>query len=154
HATNLLLHVVNSVLVFWVLRQLTGCVGRSVIVALVFALHPLHVESVAWVSERKGLLSTLFGLLTIAAYCGYVRRPHPARYLVVVAALALSLMAKPMLVTLPLTLLLLDFWPLGRVGAQVPATPGRSVRRLVAEKLPLLLVALAICWVTVVAEKK
>jgi Flp pilus assembly protein TadD len=152
HCTNLLLHVINCVMLFWVLRWLTGSLGRSAAVALLFALHPLHVETVAWVSERKGVLSTLFGLLTIAAYGWYIRRPHPGRYLLVFAALALALMAKPMMVTLPFALLLLDYWPLQRVRGQGRSANGYSIRWLVAEKLPLLLPALVVCWLTLIAE--
>jgi tetratricopeptide (TPR) repeat protein len=154
HRTNLLLHAVNGVLLFWVLRRLTGRLGRSAAVALLFALHPLHVETVAWVSERKGLLSTLFGLLTIAVYAWYVRRPRWDRYLLVFAMLTLALMAKPILVTLPLALLLLDYWPLQRLRGQRVARHGCSIRRLLAEKLPLVLPALAVCWLTMVAEQK
>ncbi len=155
HLTNVVLHVVNTVLVFFVLRRFTGAVWRSALVAALFALHPLHVESVAWVSERKDVLSACFGLLALYAYAGYAERPGAGRYLGVAAAFALSLLAKPMLVTLPCLLLLLDYWPLERWGwgwrsAKIverwgPFLAARqaSVRRLLLEKVPLFALAVA-----------
>ena len=117
HLTSILLHAATAVLLFLVLRQMTGRLWPSAFVAAVFAIHPLRAESVAWVSERKDVLSGLFFMLILAAYLGYARRPFSlARYLVVVVLFALGLMAKPMLVTLPFLLLLLDYWPLGRLG--------------------------------------
>ena len=123
HLTNLLLHTANSLLLFGVLQQMTGAVWRSALVAALFALHPLHVESVAWIAERKDVLSTLFWMLTLAAYLRYVRRPSVLRYLLVMLTLALGLMAKAMLVTLPCVLLLLDYWPLGRFQRNNDETP-------------------------------
>src|SRR5258707_11275173 len=114
HLTNVLLHTVNTVLLYLVLVQLTTRIWRSAVVAALFALHPLHVESVAWVTERKDVLSTLFWILTVAAYLFYLRKPSVSRYFLIGAALAVGLMAKPMLVTLPFVLLLLDYWPLRR----------------------------------------
>jgi tetratricopeptide (TPR) repeat protein len=154
HAVNVLLHAVNALLLLALLARLTGVFWRSALVAALFALHPLHVESVAWVSERKDVLSTLFWLLATAAYLRYVRRPGLLRYLPVAALLALGLMAKPMLVTLPFTLLLLDWWPLGRLGTEAeqrgfaPASPSR----LVLEKVPMLLLAAASSVVTYLAQ--
>jgi Flp pilus assembly protein TadD len=145
HRTNLLLHVVNLLLLFWLLRDMTGAVWRSALVAGLFAVHPMHVESVAWVAERKDVLSTLFWILTLWAYLWYARRPALWRYLVVVLTLTLGLLAKPMLVTLPCVLLLLDYWPLGRW----PGRPGpaggvpASLGRLILEKVPLLALAMA-----------
>ncbi len=132
HAVNLLLHLVNTLLVFLLLRRWTGP-WRALAVAALFGLHPLHVESVAWVAERKDVLSGLFFLLTLGAYDRYVRAPGPGRYALVFVLLALGLLAKPMLVTLPCLLLLLDWWPLGRLHLQDP----RGIRRCVLEKLPL-----------------
>jgi len=109
HFTSLLLHIANSCLLFWVLKSMTGAVWRSGFVAAVFALHPLHVESVAWVAERKDVLSTLFWLLTMWSYAGYARRGGVKRYLITLLLLALGLMAKPMLVTLPFVMLLRIF---------------------------------------------
>ena len=117
HLTNVLLHAANAALVFLVFRSLTGAYWRSIAVALLFAVHPLRVESVAWIAERKDVLSAFFGLLAMWAYAAYVRHPSPRRYLPVALALALSLLSKPMLVTLPCLLLVLDWWPLGRVAA-------------------------------------
>jgi tetratricopeptide (TPR) repeat protein len=147
HLTNVVLHVLDAVLLFVALRALTGAVWRSGFVAALFALHPLHVESVAWISERKDTLSTLFWVLTLAAYALYARRPGVLRYLLVAVLFALGLMAKSMLVTLPAVLLLLDCWPLGRWQPGVAST-----LRLLLEKLPLLLLAAASCAVTLVAQ--
>ncbi len=119
HATGLLLHMANSLLLFGLLQAATGTTWRSGIVALLFAVHPLHVEPVAWVSGRKDVLSTFFAFVTLWAYVGYARRGGVGRYVLVLGLFALALMAKPMLVTLPILLLLLDYWPLGRLG-----TPG------------------------------
>ena len=130
HLTNVLLHAATAILLFLVLRRMTGDLWPSAFVAAVFAVHPLRVESVAWVAERKDVLSGLFFMLTLGAYLGYVRRPFSlARYLAVVVLFALGLMAKPMLVTLPLVLLLLDYWPLGRMARDRagPVAARRSV---------------------------
>jgi Tfp pilus assembly protein PilF len=151
HLTSLLLHVANVLLLFVVLRKLAGAIWPSAVVAALFAVHPLHVESVAWVSERKDVLSTLFLLLTMLAYVGYARRGGRARYLLVVVLYALGLMSKPMLVSLPLVLLILDWWPLGRMQGTVDSgqgIAGRSVASLVVEKLPLLVLAAVSCTVT------
>lgn len=145
HLVNVLLHGLNAVLLFLVLRSMTGAPWRSAFVAALFAIHPLHVESVAWVAERKDVLSASFWFLTMGAYVRYARRPGPGRYALVLAALALGLLAKPMLVTLPFVLLLLDVWPLRRV---VPGAPAR----IVIEKIPLLALAAASSVVTVVAQ--
>ena len=145
HVTNVLLHTANTLLLFLILGRMTGAVWRSAVVAAQFALHPLHVESVAWVAERKDVLSTLFWMLTLAAYLFYVRQPGIRRYLLVMLALGLGLMAKPMLVTMPCVLLLLDYWPLCRVG---PVTRGR----LLLEKVPLFALVLASCVVTFLAQ--
>ncbi len=151
HLTNLLLHCGNVVLVYGVLTLLTGARGPSAAVATLFAVHPLNVETVAWVSERKGLLSMFFGLLAIGAYGAHVRAPGRGWYGALVGAYVLSLLAKPVFVTLPLLLLLLDYWPLRRVG---PAeTGGRSWRQLVGEKLPLVGLAVVIGVVTIAAEE-
>ena len=114
HLTNVALHAANALLLFHWLRRSTGCAGRSAFVAALFAVHPLHVESVAWIAERKDVLSTLFWLLTLLAYARYVERPGIPRYGLVLTFFVLGLLSKPMLVTLPLVLLLVDFWPLGR----------------------------------------
>jgi len=155
HLVNVLFHAANAVLLFYVLRALTaGALWRSAAVAALFALHPLHVESVAWIAERKDVLSTLFGLLALFAYSAYVRRPNGARYGAVAALFALSLMAKPMLVTLPAVLLLLDYWPLGRLTPARDGGPGvaRQCVRLAVEKAPLFVLALASSVVAVLAQ--
>jgi tetratricopeptide (TPR) repeat protein len=145
HLTNVLLHTATVILLFLVLRQMTGALWRSAFVAAVFAIHPLRVESVAWVAERKDVLSGLFFMLTIGAYVRYVRRPwSPARYGLVLLLFALGLMSKPMLVTLPLVLLLLDYWPLQRL---------ESAGRLAMEKLPLLALSAAVGVATLLAQK-
>jgi len=136
HATNLLFHVLNTLLLFLVLRWMTRAEWPSAFAAALFGLHPLHVESVAWISERKDVLSTFFGLLSVAAYAGYALRRSLTRYLTVVLCFTLGLMAKPMLVTFPLLFLLLDYWPLARWRGSLA-----SARSLVVEKLPLLLQA-------------
>jgi tetratricopeptide (TPR) repeat protein len=167
HLTNVLLHAAVAIALFLVLWQMTGSLWPSAFVAAVFAVHPLRVESVAWVSERKDLLSGLFFMLTLGAYLHYVRHPFSwGRYLLVIAMFALGLMAKPMLVTLPFVLLLLDYWPLGRFsrcgGADILVcrenrrNSGRQecLPHLIVEKLPLLLLAGASCVVTSAAQQK
>jgi tetratricopeptide (TPR) repeat protein len=145
HLTNVLLHAANTVVLFWALCSMTRAVWRSAFAASLFALHPLHVESVAWVTERKDVLSTFFALLTIAAYVWYARRPGVRRYLLVAAALALGVMSKPMVVTLPCVLLLLDYWPLERGQA--------GWRRLVLEKLPMFALSAAASIMTVYSRQ-
>src|SRR5439155_15480749 len=115
HVTNILIHTVTTALLFLVLYRMTGARWPSAAVAAFFAVHPLHVESVAWVAERKDVLSGLFWVLTIGAYARYAERPSIWRYSLALTFFALGLMSKPMLVTLPCVLLLLDFWPLNRV---------------------------------------
>jgi tetratricopeptide (TPR) repeat protein len=158
HAVSLLLHGLNACLVLAVLHALTGALWRSAAVAALFALHPLQVESVAWAAERKNVLSTLFFLLTLLAYRRYARRPGAPRFALVAALLAAGLLAKPMLVTLPFVLLLLDFWPLGRFappgaprGVRPPGTAGAL--RLVLEKAPLFVLAAVSSAVTFVAQR-
>ncbi len=153
HLVNVLLHILNSLLLYLVLRGMTGAVWRSAMVAALFALHPLHVESVAWVSERKDVLSTLFFMLTLHAYARYTARPGRARYGWVAAFLALGLMAKPMLVTLPFVLLLLDYWPLGRLRFGGGGRARESGKGLLIEKTPLFALAAASCLVTFVAQQ-
>ncbi len=144
HMTNVVLHVLNTLLLFWALTRMTGHMGRSAFVAALFALHPLHVESVAWVSERKDVLSTLVWMLTMGVYVLYAERPHWIRYLPVRVFFALGLMAKSMLVTLPCVLLLLDYWPLRRA----------SWWRLIVEKVPLFALAAASAAITMVAQQR
>jgi tetratricopeptide (TPR) repeat protein len=145
HFTNVLLHAAAVIALFLVLRQMTGAVWRSAFVAAVFAIHPLRVESVAWVSERKDVLGGLFFMLTVGAYARHARLPQSlARYGLVVLLFAMGLMCKPMLVTLPLVLLLLDYWPLRR---------SEPCEKLIVEKLPLLALSTIACIVTISAQK-
>jgi len=150
HLVNLLFHVANSLLVFIFLRGATGAVWRSAFVAALFAWHPLHVESVAWASERKDVLSTFFWLLTLIAYVGYARSRHWRDYLLTLFFFALGLMSKPMVVTLPFVLLLLDFWPLKRV-TDFPGNWTR-LKALGLEKIPFFALAAAGCVVTYMVQ--
>jgi hypothetical protein len=150
HGVNLALHVANVLLLFLLLRKGTGAPLRSFTVAALFALHPLNVETVAWISERKSLLCMLFSLLTVAAYVRYVRAPCWMRYLTVMIGFALALMSKPMAVTLPVALLLLDHWPLVRLQ-ELPY--GQRWLRLLLEKLPLFLLSAASSVVTILAQR-
>jgi len=145
HATSLFLHVANVVLLFLLLGSVTRSWAPSAFAAALFAVHPLHVESVAWIAERKDVLSTSFWLLAMFAYARYVRAPSAARMAVVTALMALGLLAKPMLVTLPFTLRLLDVWPLRRYDL--------GWRRLIAEKAPLFALAAASSVVTYLAQR-
>jgi tetratricopeptide (TPR) repeat protein len=161
HLTNILLHTAAAILLFLVLREMTGFLWRSAFVATVFAIHPLHVESVAWVAERKDVLSGLFFMLTVGAYVRYARCPgSPARYGLVLLLFALGLMCKPMLVTLPFVLVLLDYWPLNRLGADAGAQPVFRLggwlipRRPILEKLPMLGLVAASCAATLFAQSK
>jgi tetratricopeptide (TPR) repeat protein len=146
HFTNVLLHTASVILLFLILRQMTGALWRNAFVAAAFAIHPLRVESVAWVTERKDVLGGFFFMLTLAAYIYYVRKPNSlGRYLMVAVAFVLALLSKPTVVTLPFVLLLLDYWPLQRVA---------STKRLILEKIPLLALAAGACAMTVLAAGK
>ena len=153
HMTNVVLHVLSALLLFEVVRRMTGALWRSAFVAALFALHPLHVESVAWVSERKDVLSGFFWLTTIWAYYFYVQRPGAGRYGAMAAAYALALMAKPMVVTLPFALLLLDYWPLGRFPVVGTDAARRRYLILALEKAPLLVLAAATSVFTLLAQR-
>ncbi len=148
HLTNLIFHVANTLLLFIVLKQMTQRLWPSAFVAALFALHPLHVESVAWVAERKDVLSTFFWILTMWAYLRYVKRPSVARYLLTLLAFALGLMSKPMLVTLPFVLLLLDYWPLGRVSSEQ-----RRIYHLIREKIPFFVLSVISSVVTFLVQQ-
>ena len=174
HFTNVLLHTVAVLLLFLVLNQMTGAFWQSAFVASLFAIHPLHVESVVWVSERKDVLSAVFFMLTLGAYVRYVRKPSVGRYLTAALFFALGLMSKPMLVTLPFVLLLLDYWPLRRIRSQIPGLknqrPGISgpafairpsrkaaarqptISGLLTEKIPLFALSALSCATTLLAQ--
>jgi protein O-mannosyl-transferase len=145
HFTNVLLHTLAAMLLFLALQQMTGAVWRSAFVAAVFAIHPLRVESVAWIAERKDVLSGVFFMLTLLAYVNYVRSPRVRGYLVVVFLFACGLMSKPMLVTLPFVLLLLDYWPLDRIKGQL--------WKRVAEKIPLIALSAVSSVITFLVQK-
>jgi tetratricopeptide (TPR) repeat protein len=165
HIVNLLFHIANALLLFYLLNRMTDRPWRSAFVAAIFALHPLHVESVAWVSERKDVLSTFFWLLTMWAYFRYAMRPNFARFAPVLLFFGLGLMAKPMLVTLPFVLLLMDYWPLRRwpLAPAHSASPNdrciptgnntKLMLRLIAEKLPLFALVAISCVVAYLAQQ-
>lgn len=158
HLTSLLLHAAAAVALFLILRRMTGDLWCSAFAAAVFAIHPLRVESVAWVAERKDVLSGLLFMLTLGAYVGYARRSFSwTRYLTVVGCFALGLTAKPMLVTLPFALLLLDYWPLRRMSLALTSEHdgkrGVPLGRLIVEKIPLFLLSAASCGVTLWAQR-
>ena len=154
HLMSVALHATNAVLLFLLLRRMTGAFWRSAIVAALFAWHPLQVDSVAWIAERKTVLSTLFLILTVMAYLRHVRAPSAARYLLVFLLLCLGLMAKPSLVIVPFLLLVLDFWPLRRMqnGESRFSFHASRLRRLLLEKLPLMLPVLFVCVITVISQ--
>lgn len=161
HATSLIIHLLNVILLFFWLRAVSDMVWRSALVAGLFAVHPLALESVAFIAERKNVLSTLFFILTLFAYAWYVRRPSVHRYLLVVVTFVLGLMSKPMLVTVPFVLLLLDFWPFRRLSRSQPTSSGNQGEiisgvqpflYLVLEKLPLLLLSAASSLLTMKAQ--
>jgi len=147
HLVNVAIHIINTLLVFVVFQRMTDAFWRSAFIAAVFSLHPMHVESVAWISERKDVLSTFFGLLTMAAYLYYIKNPNFNRYALMTILFALGLMAKPMLVTLPCVLLLLDYWPLERFGKI-------RLKKLIAEKIPLLALSAASSAITMIVQSQ
>lgn len=158
HLVNVLLHLLNTWLIFFLLRRITGAFWKSCIIAALFALHPLHVESVAWIAERKDVLSTLFWLLTLWSYILYVKETGKRWYILSLLFFALGLLSKPMLVTLPFVLLLLDFWPLRRfsrapLDTSKGARPEPAFSRLLLEKIPFLVLAVLACIITVQFEK-
>ncbi|MCG6918730.1 MAG: tetratricopeptide repeat protein [Deltaproteobacteria bacterium] len=168
HLTNVFLHIMNSILLFLALRWATSAIWPSALVASLFAIHPLHVESVAWVAERKDVLSTFFLFLTILAYINYVKRPRKSSYLLVLFLFTLGLTAKPMLVTLPFVLLLLDYWPLNRCqlrreyvltenetgGSLEPIGKKLSPLKLIGEKLPMFMLSGISCVITLWAQER
>jgi tetratricopeptide (TPR) repeat protein len=148
HLVNVLFHVANTILLFLILSRMTKMFWPGAFVAALFALHPLHVESVAWVAERKDVLSTLFWLLTTLAYTCYCQRPSAARYITALVFFALGLMTKPMLVTLPFTLILLDYWPLNRLNSQF------KILNSFTEKLPFFILTVISSIITFLAQRK
>lgn len=166
HETSMLLHALNAVLLFWLLWKATGYVGRSFVVATIFALHPVNVEPVAWVAERKTVLAMVFFLLTLIAYRWYARQPAIGRYLLVALLFAMGLMSKPQIITLPFVLLLWDYWPLGRMFAPAEPLPDghlagetaghalaeRTFTWLLLEKVPLLALSAGSAYLTMKAQ--
>ncbi|MGD0521766.1 MAG: hypothetical protein ABSA48_10970, partial [Terracidiphilus sp.] len=155
HITNVCLHAANSILLFLLLMYMTGFLGRSAMVAFLFALHPAHVESVAWISERKDVLCAFFWFATLLAYAWYLRKPSWKRYTCLVCGFACALMSKPMAVTLPFTLLLLDYWPLRRITF-TPETRAHwfsSFWKLCVEKWPLFIMAVLSSVITFFAQR-
>jgi protein O-mannosyl-transferase len=157
HLDSVLIHAANAVLLFLLLASITKRVGPSLLVAALFALHPINVESVAWVAERKNLLSTLFFFLAIGAYAWYAQKPDWRRYLLVAGLFAAGLMAKPMVITFPCVLLLLDYWPLGRTDGSPSAFfvrgPHWAMSKPLLEKIPLFLLSAASAWITLKAQQ-
>src|SRR5262249_29165351 len=151
HATNVILHTANVMSLFFLLRLLTASVWRSGFVAALFAIHPLHVESVAWITERKDVLSTFFGLPAIWAFARYAQSARRKWYWACLALWICSLMAKQMFVTLPFLLLLLDYWPLTRFRT---AEGGSNARQLVVEKIPLFTVTVVFCIIAFVVQHR
>ena len=155
HLENLMLHVLNVWLLFWVLTRATGCLGRSAMVAALFALHPVNVESVAWIAERKNLLSMFFFLLALGTYRWYVSRPSSARYSLLMLWFALGLLAKPQIITLPFVLLLWDYWPLQRmaVNGESSSPEQKKFSELVKEKIPLFALCVVSSVLTIQAQR-
>jgi hypothetical protein len=154
HVTNLLFHTANTIFLFLIFQRMTGATWRSAFVAVIFALHPLHVESVAWAAQRKDVLCTFFGMVSILAYIYYCQAQRLLRYLLVVFTFALALMSKPMVVTLPFVMLLLDFWPLKRLLVLGTKNKITSISwKPIVEKIPLLAVTIASSIVTFLAQQ-
>ena len=153
HLTNVILHTISVLLLFLVLKQMTAALWQSAFVAALFAIHPLHVESVAWIAERKDVLSAVFFMLTLAAYFQYTRAPSTLRYLLVALLFAFGLMSKSMLVTLPFVLFLLDYWPLDRIGAR-KSEVSRRLPTLIKEKIPFLALSTFSCIATLFTQRQ
>jgi protein O-mannosyl-transferase len=150
HVTNLVLHILSALLLFWLFNRMTGAIWKSAFVAAVFALHPLHVESVAWVSERKDVLSAFFWMLTLCLYVYYTEKPVIKRYLLVLCSFVLALMSKPMVITLPVIMILLDYWPLKRFELQ----KNNMFLWQLKEKLSLIVLSVVFTVITLIAQQK
>ncbi len=162
HLSNLFFHIINSILLFLLLCRITGALWRSCFVAFLFAVHPLHIESVAWIAERKDVLSCLFFLITIYLYSSYIEKPKLSKYIMALLAFAVGLMSKPMIVTLPFLLLLLDYWPLGRIhdleamklGNQHSGSIRSLFNNVILEKIPFIMLSILSAGVTIFAQYK
>ena len=160
HWTNVIIHIFNAILLFLLFRHLTGTIWRSAFVAALFAVHPINVESVAWISERKNVLSTFFWMTTMLCYVWYAKRPGWKRYVPVLISFAMGLMSKPMLVTLPFVLLLIDYWPLNRTAIAIEETTGHplnlkkeKISFLIMEKIPLFILSAIVIFLTIGAPR-
>jgi protein O-mannosyl-transferase len=142
HVTNLILHILSALLLFWMLNRMTDAIWKSAFVATFFALHPLHVESVAWISERKDVLSAFFWMLTLCLYIYYTEKPVARRYLLVLFSFAMALLSKPMVVTLPFIMILLDYWPLNRRHCRIELSKKNSFLWQFKEKTPFIVLSL------------
>ena len=148
HLTNLIMHILSTLLLFWLFNRMTGAIWRSAFVAAVFALHPLHVESVAWIAERKDVLSAFFWMLTLCFYVYYMEKPAIKRYLLVLFSFVLALMSKPMVITLPLVMILLDYWPLKRFESK----KGNLIFCQLREKIPFFILSVVLVTITLYAS--
>ncbi len=148
HLTNLILHILSTLLIFWLFNRMTGAIWKSAFVAAVFALHPLHVESVAWIAERKDVLSAFFWILTLCFYIYYTEKPVIKRYLLVLFSFILALMSKPMVVTLPVIMILLDYWPLGRFQSK----KGNLISWQLKEKTPFFILSAVFSMTTIYTQ--
>jgi protein O-mannosyl-transferase len=160
HITNLILHILSALLLFWLFNRMTGAIWPSAFVAAIFALHPLHVESVAWISERKDVLGAFFWMLTLCLYVCYTEKPVIKRYLLVVFSFICALMSKPMVVTLPVMMILLDYWPLKRFESKktgnnlTDPVPAKVSLRLLWEKAPFFILSAALVIITLYSPDK
>ncbi|MBN1470956.1 MAG: tetratricopeptide repeat protein [Syntrophaceae bacterium] len=150
HMNNLVLHILSTLLLFWLFKRMTGAVWKSAFVAAVFALHPLHVESVAWIAERKDVLSAFFWMLTLCLYVYYTEKPATGRYLLVLFCFVLALMSKPMVITLPLIMIILDYWPLDRLDTE----KGNLIFWQLKEKAPFFILSAVFSFITICARYK
>ena len=157
HWSNIQIHIANTILLFLLFNSVTGALWRSFLVAALFAIHPLHVESVAWVSERKDVLCAFFWILSMWAYVGYVRNSLKKRYALLIILFVLGLMSKPMIVTLPFVLLLFDFWPLLRFQSmpdKKEISASKIFAYLIREKIPLFILAAISCLITFFVQQQ
>ena len=148
HVTNLILHILSTLLLFWLFNRMTGEIWKSAFVAALFALHPLHVESVAWIAKRKDVLSAFFWMLTLCLYVYYTEKPVIRRYLLVLFSFVLALMSKPMVITLPVIMILLDYWPLKRFESK----KGNLILWQLKEKLPFFILSAVFSIITIYAH--
>ncbi len=157
HLTNLILHIMSALLLFWLFNRMTGAIWRSAFVAALFALHPLHVESVAWIAERKDVLSAFFWMLTLCLYVYYTEKPVIRRYLLVLFCFACALMSKPMVITLPIVMILLDYWPLDRFQSDKKKLSETKIAGIIPlwqlrEKIPFFILSAVLVIITLYTQ--